>query len=241
VQNMKIERELSSAITGWLQEMKRDGYEQIFNEALLAIPIAKYFLDQGYKVEGETDYHFIKAKNNEPGATKRGQINYDFYAQKDTGTSSENVILEMKWMKSNTKKKKGSVNYARLVTDFIKLAIPSTGISKRIAVIALDPEVPNSSYKWVPGLMEGEMLSLLVERIDHNNSIALTAKSSASNASAVYADFILNDQEERRRIFEQLKTCEIQKLKLVVKPAPLEPSNGSVRVMVLAIERSADE
>jgi hypothetical protein len=239
MEQFKIENELSTEIVGWLEKMKLDRYENVFNEALLAIPIAKYFLDHGYKVEGETDYHFINMKSSEPAAVKRGQINYDFYAVKGIESSGEKVIVEMKWMKTKTQKKKGSANYARLVTDFVKLAIPTTGISKRIAVIALDPDLPKPSYKWFSQLMEGKQLSLIIEQTNHDGSIDRTTKSSVSIATPDLSEFVFNDQAERRRIYNQLETCKIPKLELVVKSAPLGPPNGSVRVMVLAIKREA--
>ena len=165
---MNLEDGLSIEIVQWLNEMKRFGYENIFSEGLLIIPIAESFRDQDFEVKGDTDYYFLRSDDKGPG--KRAQINYDFYAKKDNGSVGEILILEIKWLKSEIKKvgsnhpKKGSANYPRIITDFIKLAIPPPNLWKRLTVVVLDPNLPVSSHQWFLQLMGGNKLELRVEK-----------------------------------------------------------------------------
>lgn len=225
---MSTEDGLSTEIVQWLDDMS--GYENIFSEGLLIIPIARYFRQQDFEVKGDTDRHFFQSDNRFEKI--KGLINYDFYAKKDDGSSREELILELKWMKKATedKRKKGSSNYSRIITDFIKLGIPTENSLRRLAVVALDPGLP---YKeWFSQLMLGKKLELKVER--NNESITLTAK----NFEAAYLPFPFEDNAEIKRIFKQLWTYEIPTLELVITPPPTPAvSKSSVKVMVLSISK----
>ena len=161
-----MEEDLSAEIVRWLNDMK--GYENISAEGLLILPIAKFFKDQNFDVDGDTDCYFIESDNGHIG--KRGKINYDFYAEKGDTNTKERIILEIKWMKKATKKirentsviKRGNANYARLITDFIKLAIPERNISKRLADVAVDTGLPPNTYDWFSQLKNKKKLDLTI-------------------------------------------------------------------------------
>ena len=212
---MSMEDDLSTEIIQWLNGMS--GYETIFSEGLLIIPIAKYFRDQGFDVNGDTDYYFHRSDKK---SGERGKANYDFYAKNG---DSETIILEMKWLKAEFKKegsdysKRGNANYPRIITDFIKLAIPPVNLWKRLVVVARDPDLPSHNYTWFKQLMGGDKLELMVVRNDTLN--------------------IKCPGEERERIFDLLEAYKIPSLELVITPHTPAISNGSVEVLVFSVER----
>jgi hypothetical protein len=184
---------------------------------LLIIPIAKYFRDQGFEVNGDTDYYF---HHSDKKSAERGKVNYDFYAKNG---DSEIIILEMKWLKAEIKKegsdysKRGNANYPRIFTDFIKLAIPPANSWKRLAVLARDHDLPPHNYTWFKQLMGGDKLELTVLR---NGTLNIECPG-----------------KERERIFDLLKAYKIPSIELVITPHPPAISNGSVEVLVFSVER----
>ena len=103
-------KQLATAAAHWLEYMDLSGYNNLFSESLLILQIAEYFRCKLWTVSAEKDCDELL------GATStRGIVNYDVYAQKN---ESEKIILEMKFVKAT------NPYYSRIVTDFVKLAIP---------------------------------------------------------------------------------------------------------------------
>jgi hypothetical protein len=77
--------------------MRLSDYEELFSESLLIVPIAEYLRGKRWTVEAEIDCYKLLNKKKEKGLA--GNVNYDIYAQKGEAATSEQIILEMKFMK----------------------------------------------------------------------------------------------------------------------------------------------
>jgi len=232
-EDSSMEQNLSAEIVRWLNA--KEGYEPIFAEGLLVIPIADFFKKLTFDVAGDTDCYFLLPEN--APLRKRGKINYDFYAERGDG---KRVILEIKWMKKSTKKmwwgntkveKRGNANYPRLITDFIKLAIPTTDLWKRLAVVAFDHELPKSSYEWLRQLKENDKFELLVNPSD--KSSLLKIKKHEAKEPFEYLPFEFAVKAEIKKI----SGYGIPDLKVQVTLHSSELSKNSLRVMVFSVER----
>ena len=120
------------------------------------------------------------------------------------------------------------------MTDFIKLAIPTTRLWKRLAVVAFDPNLPVPSNKWFALLTRDRKLEFLIDLSDES---LLKIKTSESKDPPQYARSEFDDREEIKRISEQFADYEIPNLKLEVTLHSREVSKNSVTVMVFSVER----
>ena len=103
-------KQLATAAAHSLEYMDLSGYNNLFSELLLILQIAEYFRCKLWTVSAEKDCDELLG-----AISTRGIVNYDVYAQKN---ESEKIILEMKFVKAT------NPYYSRIVTDFVKLAIP---------------------------------------------------------------------------------------------------------------------
>jgi hypothetical protein len=165
-------KELATATAHWLAYMKLSGYGALSSESLLIIPIAEYFRGKGWDVAAEVDcYELLEEKV----LNSAGYVNYDVHAKTLNPETKkfETIILEMKFIKESTSKKKGTSNHSRLVTDFVKLAIPDAKFQwKRLAFVARDKEA--SRPDWLTKLMKDGVLELKIEREDKDKKVTLT-------------------------------------------------------------------
>src|ERR1039457_796309 len=93
-----LEKNLSDAAISWI---KNPGFKCSISESMLIIPIAKYFEAQDYEVVAEADCHYLLKRTKEQKS--RSHVNYDVYVEKENGPNYESIILEVKWLKNDTK------------------------------------------------------------------------------------------------------------------------------------------
>ena len=103
---------LSRAIGHWIEYKRYTNFDGIFGEQMLLVPIAEYFVGNGWQVKAEQDLNQLPGNPGRPG-----YVNYDLFAQRQGDTECQ-IIIEVKFLT------KRSSNHARLHTDFVKLAIP---------------------------------------------------------------------------------------------------------------------
>lgn len=104
--NEEFARGLAHATAHWLAYRGLSGFEKLFSEALLMIPVAEYLLGHGYDVDAERDAHKVCGIGNP------GEANFDIAAEKGI----EKLLLEMKYLKTSGEQ--------RIIKDLIKLALP---------------------------------------------------------------------------------------------------------------------
>jgi hypothetical protein len=176
MENTETEKQLALATAHWLEYMSLSGYRRLFSEASLIIPVAEYFRGQQWKVAAEVDcYKLLKMKWRKGLA---GYVNYDVHAERSKGVNSDQVILEMKFMKGeisgkekdeisgeeeDAHAKRATPNYSRLISDFIKLAIPDKDRNwKRLSLVARAATTA-SLPSWLPSSEGDEPLKLKIK------------------------------------------------------------------------------
>jgi hypothetical protein len=87
----------------------------LFSEALLAVPVAEFFIGTNWGVEAERDYESIF------DTRMPGYFNYDLLAIKDEVM----CIIELEFLKPPKKTGKGAaVGGDRIFDEILKLALP---------------------------------------------------------------------------------------------------------------------
>ena len=207
-------QELARATAHWLAYKRLSGFDPMFSEALLIIPIGEYFLGKGWNITAEKDCQAIL------GEGKRGYVNYDVFAEKKdqaTRRPLEAVLLEMKFFK------KGSSNHSRLITDFVKLAIPDTNRRfLRFSVLASEDRF--SPPPWLEPFISGKRQ--LIKIVRSEESVKLNG-----------VDEINLTKDGRDSIFSKLDAYSINSLAFSVEASGGDMSHFSDKVFVLTIER----
>lgn len=58
--NNTFASELAKAVAHWLAYKSLSGFQGLFSEALLMVPVAEYLIGHGYHVAGEQDLHTLR-------------------------------------------------------------------------------------------------------------------------------------------------------------------------------------
>lgn len=215
-------KELAAAVTHWLEYMRLSNYRTLFSKSLLIIPIAEYLRGHRWDVVAETDCdELLEIKDKSGTPKRRGLVNYDVYAKAvsaETKSILSTVIIEMKFIKE------GDYGYARLITDFVKLAIPPKDTAlRRIALIAR--ERPLSTPPWLSNVMNGKGASFKFERSD--NTVSLSSA----------AGPLPNDKSEKTSIATKLEAYDLATLELGVECELHEIPGVAVEVIICSITR----
>jgi hypothetical protein len=120
-----VVRSLADATAHWLAYKKACGFENVFSEALLIIPIAECLASKGYSIK--TESHTADLGIGDPG-----DFNYDAVATNEQEQAT--IFIETKYLV-------GNANASRLYGDLVKLALPSearcpTGKFSRLLLVA---------------------------------------------------------------------------------------------------------
>jgi hypothetical protein len=106
-----FEKDLANATALWLAYKRISGFNNLLSEGLLIIPVVEFLIGQGYTgFEAEPDAYRLFGLGG-GGAYAA----YDLKAESGSCTL-KHIILEMKLLTS--------VNDPRIITDFVKLAVP---------------------------------------------------------------------------------------------------------------------
>lgn len=128
-------KRLICATAHWLEFKRLAGFECLFGEALMLMPISEFLLGNGWQLDAERDFHSLF-----DGKASRGYLNYDLFATK----GDERLVIEMKFLKAP--RKNGGPNslaaplaWSRIFDDIAKLAFP-TDDAKRALIVARNPK-----------------------------------------------------------------------------------------------------
>lgn len=128
----KVAKWLAEKKDSWKKEDESTNVESLMGEAMLMIPVADHLLAEKWRgLIGEWSYF----KGNDKDAPKnlsKGQVNFDLYAER----GFEKVVIEWKYIKG------GKANDQRIITDFVKLALPGSVYDARLLLVVHKDESP---------------------------------------------------------------------------------------------------
>lgn len=136
---------LTDAIAHWLAFKRRAGFQGLINEAAFVMPVAEFLFGHGWKVCAERDY------NEQFQSVPKGHLYYDLIGK----NQSHKFILETKFFKVS--------NHKRLLTDLLRLALPSESGWNRYLLVVWEDKKLYGDVQEILQLKQHEQASMDIE------------------------------------------------------------------------------